>query len=212
MVELFSNNLTNLITFLFVTSAIVVSPGADFALVTKNSICFSRKSGIFTALGIATAIWIHVIYTLTGIGLLISNSPTIFSVIKYSGAIYLIYIGIISLKSKNPEDLIHEKVNNNKLPGFHYFKTGFITNSLNPKTTIFFLSFFSQFITLETPISVQFFYGLIVSLFHFFWFILVSFIFSSQAILNNIGNHKHKIEKVIGIILIIFGLSLAFDF
>ena len=70
-----------------------VSPGPDFAVVTKNSLLYSRKAGLFTALGVSVSLLIHAVYCILGLAIIISQSLLAFSVIKYLGAAYLIYIG-----------------------------------------------------------------------------------------------------------------------
>src|SRR5437764_750178 len=76
-------------------------PGPDFALVTKNSILHSRRSGFFTSLGIGTAILIHITYCVLGLGAIISQSVLLFSIIKFIGAIYLLYLGITAILTKH---------------------------------------------------------------------------------------------------------------
>src|SRR5438874_2029674 len=78
----------------------VMSPGPDFAMVTRNSLLYSRKSGIYTSLGMSLGIMVHVTYCLLGIALIVSRSIVIFSIIKYVGAAYLMYIGYKSLRAK----------------------------------------------------------------------------------------------------------------
>lgn len=73
---------------------IVISPGADFVLVLKNSLNHGRSAGIWTAIGISLAITIHITYSLLGISYLISQNEMLFNAIRYAGAAYLIYLGI----------------------------------------------------------------------------------------------------------------------
>lgn len=116
----------------------VMSPGPDFALVSRNSFVYSRRSGVFSALGIALGLGVHVAYSLVGIGLLIAQSIVLFSTIKFIGAAYLIYLGVRSLLSKKKPagaELLEEKSDITK---FAALKQGFLTNILNPKVTLFF--------------------------------------------------------------------------
>lgn len=92
--------LTQFLTVAVVHLFAVMSPGPDFAVVTKNSLLHSRKTGIYTSLGIALGISVHIAYSLLGIGLVISKSAVLFSIIKYLGAGYLVYIGYLSLRAK----------------------------------------------------------------------------------------------------------------
>ena len=76
---------------------IVISPGADFVLVLKNSLNLGRKAGILTALGISLAIGVHIGYSLLGISYLISQNEWLYRLVRYAGAAYLVYLGIKSV-------------------------------------------------------------------------------------------------------------------
>lgn len=78
----------------------VISPGPDFIMITRNSLIYSRRTGIYSAIGLGLGILVHVTYSLVGIGLLISKSILLFNTIKYLGAAYLIYIGYKSITAK----------------------------------------------------------------------------------------------------------------
>ena len=83
-----------------ITVLAVISPGADFAMVTRNSILYGRSAGLFAALGIAAGVQLHVFYTMIGVGWLIRSSPELFTAIKLLGALYLIYVGYKTFFSK----------------------------------------------------------------------------------------------------------------
>lgn len=78
---------------------IVISPGADFVLVLKNSVNQGRQAGIWTALGVSLAICVHISYSMLGISYLISQNEQIFDIIRYAGAAYLVYLGIKGILS-----------------------------------------------------------------------------------------------------------------
>ena len=200
--------LSEILTMSFVAIFMAISPGSDFVMVTRNSIFYGRKSGLYSALGISAAIWIHVAYSIAGLAVIISNSIVLFSVLKYLGAAYLIYIGWKTFTSKSIIS-VKEKGKFQNISNMEAFKTGFISNVLNPKTTIFFLSIFTQLVTVDTPIWVQLIYGLIISLAHLVWFIAVTFIFTHTILLNKFHKSKKTIERIIGIVLIGFGLKVA---
>ncbi len=82
-----------LIAVILITLLAVVSPGADFAIVTKNSYLYGRKIGVLTSLGISLGVLIHVSYTLIAVAFVMAYTPQILNIVKYIGAIYLIYIG-----------------------------------------------------------------------------------------------------------------------
>jgi len=198
----------------FITVAVihllaVMSPGPDFALISRNSLVYSRKTGIYSAIGLACGILVHVTYSLIGIGLIIAKSIVLFSVIKFLGAGYLILIGYKSLKAK-PHSLIAEQLSaRNGVDKFAAIKMGFLTNALNPKVTLFFLSVFTQVISPKTPFAIQLLYGLEMSAMTFVWFAFVASVLSHQAIKERFSDVHHRIEKVFGIILIALGIKVA---
>jgi len=200
--------INELLTLSFIAIFMAISPGADFVMVTRNSIFYGRKSGLYSALGISAAIWVHVAYSIAGLAVIISNSVILFSIIKYLGAAYLIYIGWKTFTSKS---IVSKEGNpgNTELSSFKAFKVGFITNVLNPKTTIFFLSIFTQLVTVDTPIWIQLVYGLIICCAHLVWFIAVSYLFSHAVLLEKFYKSKKTIERIVGSVLIGFGLKVA---
>jgi RhtB (resistance to homoserine/threonine) family protein len=189
---------------------IAISPGADFAMITRNSIVYNRKAGIYSALGVSSALWIHVAYSIGGIALIISKSIILFSIIKYIGAMYLLYIGWKTFRSKDDTDVIAQGIiKKQSISNFKAFQIGFITNALNPKATIFFLSIFTQLIDQTTPLYIQIIYGAIISLTHLLWFSFVAILLTHPAILKQFQKYKKNIEKVVGSILIGLGLKVA---
>ena len=200
MIELF--------TVATITILAVISPGADFAMVTRNSMVLSRRAGVLTATGISFGVLVHVAYSMAGIGLLISKSIVLFSLIKFAGAAYLIYLGISMMRAKkaDPAEASTEPA---ALSDFDALKTGFFTNALNPKTTLFVVSLFTQVISPQTPLLVQLGYGAFMSLAHLVWFVLVACAFSSDVARRVVASSRHLVERGIGVVLVALGLSLA---
>ncbi|WP_330960394.1 LysE family translocator [Photobacterium sp. 53610] len=199
--------MTELIAVAIITILAVISPGADFAMVTRNSYLYGRKAGMLAAIGIALGVLIHVSYTILGVGLVISKSPILFSVIKIVGAVYLIYLGFntFSTKVKLAIDLTETAAMSN----FQSLRQGFFTNALNPKTTLFVLSTYTQVVNPETPLTLQIAYGLFMSFAHWFWFSLVALFFSQEKLRAAMLNKQIVLNRTIGGILMFLGISLA---
>ena len=201
----------------FLTVAIVhlfavISPGPDFAMVTRNSLLYSRRVGIFTAIGLGLGIGVHVAYSLLGIGLIISRSVVLFSAIKWIGAAYLIYIGYKSLRAKKAEPAETQsflEAPASSLSDMKAVRIGFLTNVLNPKATLFFLALFTQVIDPATPLWVQLVYGGEMMLATAAWFSLVALTFSNAYLKNKIKSVQHYVERATGAVLIALGLKLA---
>ena len=88
-----SEYIPELLTVSIIAIFMAISPGADFIMVTRNSIFYGRKAGLYSSLGISAAIWLHITYSIAGLAVIISKSILLFSILKYFGAAYLIYIG-----------------------------------------------------------------------------------------------------------------------
>ncbi|MBV1909532.1 MAG: LysE family transporter [Kangiellaceae bacterium] len=200
--------LPELISVSVIAIFMAISPGADFVMVTRNSVFYGRLAGLYSSLGISLAIWIHVAYSIAGLAIVISNSIVLFSIIKYLGAAYLIYIGWRTFRSTDNLD-VGEQTSKVELSNFSAFKIGFVTNALNPKTTIFFLSIFTQVVNAETPLWLQVVYGVIISIAHLVWFGAVSLFLSQPVLLRKFQSYKRGIERVVGSLLIGFGIKVA---
>ncbi len=191
-----------------ITILAVISPGADFAMVTRNSMVLSRRAGVLTATGIAFGVLVHVAYSMAGIGLLIAQSIVLFNLIKFAGAAYLIYLGVTMLRTKKADPGETATIVT-PLSDRAALKSGFLTNALNPKTTLFVVALFTQVISPSTPLAVQLGYGAFMSLAHLLWFALVAYAFSSDAARRIVARSRHLVERGIGAALVALGLGLA---
>lgn len=189
----------------------VMSPGPDFAIVLKNSVGLGRRAGLFTSLGVGVGVSVHMIYCVLGLGVIVSQSILVFNVIKFLGAAYLIYIGFRSLRAQPMQSIqLHEEGRRKDFSDRKLFTMGFITNALNPKATIFFLSLFSVVINPQTPIFVQTLYGLWMVFATIIWFSLVSIFFSKESVRVLFQRLGHWFERLMGALLVLLGLKLAF--
>jgi RhtB (resistance to homoserine/threonine) family protein len=205
---LFNNYLSEFIAVLSITVLTIITPGPDFFIVVRNSLTYNKRSGIFTTLGVSAAVWIHILYTLAGIGLILSKSIILFTIVKYLGAGYLMYLGWQCLKSKpldSEQYIMKEKI----ISDYSSFKMGFINNALNPKATLFFLSLFTQVVGVGTPMSIQVIYGATVSISCLIWFSLVAVFLNQRKVRRTFESIQHYFEKVMGIVLITFGIKVA---
>lgn len=188
----------------------VISPGPDLVVTLRNAVMYSRRAGIMTALGIALGVGIHVSYCIIGVAALIAHSPALFSVIKYCGAAYLIYIGIKALRSKGTEQLETGDASTATVFGAsRAFRSGFLTNLLNPKATLFFFALFTQVIDPQTPVSIQVLYGLTAVLTSALWFSIVAFWLTDSRIKGGFLRFSKLIDRATGGLLVALGIRLA---
>jgi RhtB (resistance to homoserine/threonine) family protein len=192
----------------------VAAPGPDFAALLKQSLVRGRRAAIWTSIGIGTAILLHVSYSLLGLGLLIRNSAVWFNIVKSAGAVYIAWVGIQALRAR-PRDpaeiaLADQQSRKTLHGGGGAFALGFLTNALNPKATLFFISLFAIVISPSTPRFVQAAYGLWMSAATMAWFSFVAVVFTHSNIREKFLRHGHWIERALGVVFIGFALSLAF--
>ncbi|EML1934818.1 LysE family translocator [Providencia stuartii] len=191
-----------------ITILAVMSPGPDFAMVTRNSYVYGTKIGLFSALGIAFGVQVHVFYTIFGVTLVIMNSPILFTLVKLLGVGYLVYIGFQSLTNKHQINVESTAVV--KPTTLSAFRMGFLTNALNPKTMLFVVSVYTQVIQSTNSLLQNFSYGLFISFAHWIWFSVIALFFSTPTVRSKILNYQLVMDKIIGLLFIFLGLSLLF--
>lgn len=199
--------MAELLAVITITLLGVISPGPDFAMVSRNSLLLSRRAGVLTALGIGLGVLVHVGYTLVGVGVLLQQSLAWFNAIKWLGAGYLVYLGVKMWRSQPGNGLGNEAVA--PLSDTAALHTGFWTNVLNPKTTVFIVSLFVQVVRPDTPLAVQLGYGAFIAAAHMVWFSLVALCFSAGAVRDRLLAWRRPIDRVFGGVLIGFGVLLA---
>ena len=135
---------------------LTASPGPSSLLCMTKGVTQGFRIGVYTALGSLTAITIILTLSFTGLGLVIASSELTFNIIKYTGAAYLIYLGIKAILSKEQEyQLGEEQETPEQAPVKHYI-SGFIVGSSNPKAILFFTALFPQFIDPNAPLLAQY--------------------------------------------------------
>lgn len=199
--------MAELLAVITITVLAVISPGPDFAMVTRNSLLRSRRAGAFTAMGIGLGVCVHVGYTLVGVGLLIQQSLWLFNAIKWAGAAYLVYLGVKMLRAQ-PGGAVQGSATT-ALSDAAALRMGLATNVLNPKTTVFIVSLFLQVVQPGTPLAVQIGYGAFIALAHLAWFSLVALCFSAGAVRDRLLTVRHTVDRVCGVVLVGFGVTLA---
>jgi RhtB (resistance to homoserine/threonine) family protein len=186
-----------------------MSPGPDFAVLTRNCIRGTFRTGLLTTLGITTALFIHISYCLFGIAFIIQESPTLFHLLKYLGAGYLFYLGILMLKEKTSPEGAPEVAQAAKKK-HHPFLSGFFCNLLNPKATLFVLSIFTQFIDTGMSLPTKVLLGSVFAAMTFFWFLFLSYLITHRMLQKHFSKFQFVITKAMGGILCALGVYVAF--
>lgn len=200
---------TNWLLLVAVFFVALISPGPDFVMAVRNSVLHSRKAGIFTALGFALGVVVHVTYCLAGLAFLISQSVVVFNVIKVVGALYLFYVGYQALRSKGfaPGEAGDDpKVTMSPMAAL---SSGFITNLFNPKATLFFLALFTQILDPQIGLTEKILYGLTCVVMTFLWFSVVATVLTTPKVKAAFLRFSKWIDRGCGVVFIGLGLKLA---
>lgn len=198
--------MTEFLAVIVITILAVISPGADFAIVTKNSYLYGRSIGVLTSIGIAIGVLVHVAYTLIALAAVMKFAPNFLTIIKYLGAFYLIYIGYKTFMQRPVKDVASSA----RISSGQALRYGFFTNALNPKTTLFVISTYTQIVSATTPKFILIGYGFFMSVAHFTWFAIVALLFSQRTLRAKMLERQVAINRVIGFILGLLGVFLLF--
>ncbi|KPC54476.1 LysE family translocator [Amantichitinum ursilacus] len=197
-----------------ITILAVISPGADFAMVTRNSYQLGRGAGLLSALGVGLGVQVHVFYTIFGVAVLVQHTPALFMVMKIIGAGYLVYIGLKSIFS-HPVAAANEATESGREAAAvslrAAFRTGFLTNALNPKTMLFVVSCYTQVMHANTSLGTSLLLGGFMSFAHWVWFSLVALFFSSPRLRALMLQRQYILNRAIGSALVGLGFSLLFS-
>ena len=189
----------------------LISPGPDFAMIVRSSLRNGRRTAIFVGFGIALGEMMHMTYTILGLGVVLNESETLMSTIKYIGAAYLLYLGIQSLRAKKaPAQAGEASAILPTITPLKAIRAGFLTNALNAKAAFLTMSIFTVLVSSATPFWVKTIYGVFNVTTTFAWFALVATFLTSELLQARFFAIKHWIERVTGAILIALALQLAF--
>ncbi|KYG60355.1 hypothetical protein AZI85_12840 [Bdellovibrio bacteriovorus] len=206
----------SLVAFSVLCLLLTIAPGADTALVLKSSMTGKQKHFVATILGICVGLLFHATMSSLGLSAILKKSAELYAVVKYLGAAYLIYLGLQSLFEawfrKDKEDETSGVMKNSEGSFAQEFRKGLLTNTLNPKVAVFYLTFLPQFVNVKKNVLIQ---SLGLSMIHILmnlvWLYLVgSFVmfFKAQFAKKSV---KRKIETLTGFALLGFGIKLGTD-
>jgi threonine/homoserine/homoserine lactone efflux protein len=186
----------------------VSSPGPDFIIVTRQSIRSGRTAAIFTSLGIASGILVHSFAAITGLTYIISSNPLVFLYLKIMASIYLGYLGFISIFNSSSRTQYTSNQSTSDLNFLYSYRIGFITNILNPKAILFFITVFSIVVDSSTSVLSLGIYGAYMSIATFIWFTFISYIFTNTTLINKYRNSLPIFEKILGCILLLIASQI----
>jgi threonine/homoserine/homoserine lactone efflux protein len=204
----------NVEAFLIAITILTLTPGVDTALVIKNTTRSGIKDGCVTSFGICAGLFIHAAFSAIGISAILLQSAQLFMAVKWVGALYLIWLGISSLKAtfSGVKGLDIKTDGSRSFSPRRSLREGFLSNVLNPKTAVFYLAFLPQFINPEHSPFLQ---SLLMAGIHFIiamvWQCGVSMAVTSAQKLMKSSAMLTWMEGITGSVLIALGIKLMMD-
>lgn len=208
---MFDYSLLHWTTFLSAAVLLNLSPGPDIAFILGQTMRGGRKTGFAAMFGIWTGAFGHVLMAAAGLSTILATSAVAFSIVKWAGAVYLIWIGITALRSRGGA-LLSDGIGNNWRP-FRVFRQGVLIALLNPKVAIFFLAFLPQFVvTGAGPVWAQLFlHGCLIIVVAAF--IEPPIVIASEKLTSALRNNTRVglwLDRGLGALFVALGARLAF--
>ena len=189
----------------------MVSPGPDFLLVTRNALRYPRREAFLTAMGIVAGCLVHATYCTLGLALIVTKSVLLFSLIRYAGAAYLIYLGVNGLLAKRAAAVETTLAAPESASPRQAFLQGFLCNVLNPKLAVFLLSLFTQFISADATIGDKIMVSTIFVTESAIYWPTVVLLLQSPLTRRLFASAQGYVDRICGAVLILLGLRVALE-
>ena len=199
-------NLFIWLQFALVCTIGAMSPGPSLAVVIRNNINYNRLAGIMTSIGHGLGIGVYATLAVFGLDFVLQTNQTLFLSIQILGLIFLFFLGLLFIFSKQSEEKINSDQNQ-----LNSFLQGFLVAIINPKIMIWFTAIYSQFISIEATVTFNLILILTASSIDAIWYIIVSIIITGYGVKSFLINKKTLIQKITGSILLIISLSLLYN-
>ena len=206
-----SIGIENFLTFAIAATIFVLTPGLDTIFILNKSIAQGKRAGIYATMGINTGVLVHTVFAALGLSLIVAKSVLAFTVLKYFGAAYLLYLGVSKIISKENILTMQAPQKNNKTSKQNFI-SGVINNVLNPKVALFVLAFFPQFIKREyisSPVPFIFL-GITYAILGLTWLLILTLfasLFSEK--LSKSKKANTWLNRFSGITFILMGVKVA---
>lgn len=206
-------DLNNILTFVAVATLLVISPGPNGFLIAKTVPLSGHRAGLANVAGFVAAFYVHGTLSIFGISILLVQSANAFFIFKMLGAAYLIWLGVKALRnaiSQTPVANDSELVLRQKPVSIKgAFFEGFLTNTLNPKVSIFYLAAFPQFMPVDSSALSAYTLVTAHSMVNVVWFSAMVFTLTKVKSATNHPKFKAWLNSVTGVVFIGFGTKLA---
>jgi RhtB (resistance to homoserine/threonine) family protein len=203
-----------LVAFTLVATIVTVIPGVDMALVARNVLARGRRAGYVTSVGICSGLWVHAVASALGLSAILMTSATLFSAVKLVGALYLVGLGLVSLRGALSARRLepHGTPVATAASARRAFAQGFLSNLLNPKVAIFYLTLLPQFVRPQDPVLAR---SLLLAGIHVViglaWLVAYAYFLGRLGALLQRPRVRRALEGITGALLVGLGARLAWD-
>lgn len=205
--------LEQLLLFIAAGLLLNLTPGPDVLYIVTHALRSGARAGAVAALGITAGCFVHIFAAAVGVSALMAASATAFTLLKWAGAAYLVYVGVRMLMSRAPSPIALVSAAPLAVDLKTIFLRGFWTNALNPKVALFFLAFVPQFIApaVENKALAFLLLGLLFN-FNGLW-VNIGWALAAAWLASRVGavqKGMHWLDRIAGAMFVGFGLKLAF--
>jgi RhtB (resistance to homoserine/threonine) family protein len=203
-----------LVAFAVLAAVVTVIPGADMALVAQSVLTRGRRTGYVTSVGVCTGLWVHAVASAFGLSTILRTSAAVFSVVKLAGALYLVALGLLALRRALVSDGAEPAVSASAAArdARRAFVQGLLSNLLNPKVALFYLTLLPQFIRPGDPVLAR---SLLLAAVHvvigLVWLLIYAYSLGRLSAVLRRPRVRRALEGVTGTLLIGIGGRLAWE-
>jgi len=201
------------ITFLIAITLLTISPGVDTLLVMRNTARGGWKDGLVTSLGICSGLFVHAAVSAVGISVILLQSAWAFNALKFAGALYLIWLGIQSIRNLKALPMNQVRgVGVRTTSWIRSIREGLLSNVLNPKTIVFYMAFLPQFISpTQSPMVQSLFMAGIHFVIGLVWLGILTVVVCRLKSFGASSGIEKWVQGVTGGVMILLGIKLAAD-
>ena len=198
--------------FLGVAVVIVLTPGIDMALITKNALVHGRTAALGAAVGVNAGVALWTFGAAVGLATVVATSATAFTAIKLAGALYLVYLGLQALRAARRPSALSGLRGRSVVTGAAAFRQGLLSNLLNPKVAVFFTSLLPQFVSSGSARFTSFLIlGAIFNALGILWLVPYALIATRARRILQRPRVRSAIDGLSGLVLISLGVRIAFE-
>ncbi|WP_449065862.1 LysE family translocator [Planomonospora algeriensis] len=201
-----------LTTFAVTALVMIMIPGPDQALITRNALAFGRTAGLLTMTGGLFGLAVHAASAAIGLSALLLASATAFTVLRIAGVAYLLWLGVQALRSsrRTAAAVAVAEVPADGGPPFRHVRNGFLSNVLNPKVALFFVTFLPQFLPAHgNTLGRALLLSAIFAGLYLLWFGFYNVVVDRIGALLRAPRVRARVEQVTGLLLVGFAIRLA---